>query len=151
MNSESRAQAIVAASQKIPIVRTLRFELLEFGDGFCRMRVPKDDRYDGIYQSYHGGLLTTVADSIACFAIMTRTGPQQLMTTTDLHVRFLAPCLTDVTAEARVLKIGRTLCPVQVELFDAAGTMVAVAQVTYMLLEKMPARPTPGFEEWGSR
>jgi len=39
-----------------------------------------------------------------------------------------------VTAKARVIKFGRTLCPVAVDLFDAKGQQVAVAQVNYMLL-----------------
>jgi len=51
-----------------------------------------------------------------------------------MNIRFLAPCLTDVTAKARVIKFGRTLCPVAVDLFDAKGQQVAVAQVNYMLL-----------------
>ena len=122
----------------IPIVETLRFHIERMDDGFCRAHAPHDRRYDGVYGSYHGGLLATVADSIACIAILTLTGPDEAMTTTDLHIRYLAPCLTDVTAEARVIKLGRTLCPVHVDLFDANGGRVAVAQVTYM---RLPAPP----------
>ena len=76
----------------------------------------------------------TVADSTACFAIMTRVGANARLTTTDMNIRFLAPCLCDLTARARVLKFGRSLCPVAVGLCDAQGTKVAFAQATYMLL-----------------
>ena len=55
-----------------------------------------------------------------------------------MNIRFLAPCLTDVTARARVIKFGRTLCPVAVDLFDAQGQQVAVAQVNYILLDHPP-------------
>jgi uncharacterized protein (TIGR00369 family) len=82
----------------------------------------------------------TIADSAACFAILTLTGADQMLTTTDMNIRFLAPCLTDVRARARVIKRGRTLCPVAVDLFDANGTLVAIAQVNYMLLNGMPSR-----------
>jgi acyl-coenzyme A thioesterase PaaI-like protein len=58
-----------------------------------------------------------------------------------MNIRFLAPCLTDVRVTARVIKRGRLLCPVAVDLVDADGKAVAVAQVTYMLLDRMPARP----------
>lgn len=58
-----------------------------------------------------------------------------------MNIRFLAPCLTDVTARAQVIKFGRTLCPVAVELFDEGGTLVAVAQVTYMLLGRKTRQP----------
>ena len=82
----------------------------------------------------------TAADSAACFAILTQTRADQLLTTTDMNIRFLAPCLTDLRVRARVIKRGRTLCPVAVDLFDARNTLVAVAQVSYLLLDRMPAR-----------
>jgi uncharacterized protein (TIGR00369 family) len=130
--------ALLDRIRRIPIVETLRIHIDEFGEGYCRAVVRHERRYDGVYDSFHGGLLMTVADSIACFAIMTKTGHDRPMTTTDMNIRFLAPCLTDVTGVAKVIKFGRTLCPVAVELFDARGTQVAVAQVTYMLLSKAP-------------
>ena len=52
----------------------------------------------------------------------------------DMNIRFLAPCFTDVTARARVIKLGRTLCPVAVDLYDADDRQVAVAQVSYFLI-----------------
>ena len=67
-------------------------------------------------------------------------GPDEVMTTTDMSIRFLAPCLTDLRVEANVLKLGRTLAPVQVDLFDAKDKRVAVAQVTYMRLPEIPRR-----------
>jgi uncharacterized protein (TIGR00369 family) len=126
--------ALLARIRRIPIVGTLRLEILTFGDGYCEARVPRERKYDGVFESFHGGLLMTLADSTACFAILTRNGPDTRLTTTDMNIRFLAPCLTDVTAKARVIKFGRTLCPVAVDLFDQNGELVAVAQVTYMLL-----------------
>jgi len=143
MLTEADKQRIIERVQHIPIVETLGFRFDEFDTGFCRITVPRDKRYDGIYGSLHGGLLMTIADSIACFAIMTQTGPDEPLTTTDMNIRFLAACLTDVTAEARVIKCGRTLCPVAIDLFDQHGRKVAVAQVTYIRLDKAPAHPTP--------
>jgi uncharacterized protein (TIGR00369 family) len=135
-----KGQALIARVRHIPIVETLGIRILHFEPGFCRAVVPHDRRYDGIFESYHGGLLMTVADSVACFAIMTQTGPDEPLTTTDMNIRFLAACLTDVTAEAKVIKLGKTLCPVAVDLFDAAGVKVAVAQVAYMRLASPPKR-----------
>lgn len=133
-------QAILEHVNKIPIVETLRMRFDAFSEGCCTITVPRKPSYDGVFKSFHGGLLMTVADSTACFAIMTQTGPDQPMTTTDMNIRFLASCRTDVTAEAKVIKLGRTLCPVAVDLFDAHRTKVAVAQVTYMRLSKPPNR-----------
>ncbi len=136
--SNERRDAILHRIEPIPIVRSLNMQIDELREGVCRATVPRDKRYDGIYNSYHGGLLMTVADSIACFAIMTLTGPEQHLTTTDMSIRFLAGCRSDVTAEARVIKLGKTLVPVEVDLYDAGGVLVAVAMVTYFRLDKAP-------------
>jgi len=137
---ERSKQTLLTRVRRIPIFETLCMRIEEFSAGYCKAVVPHDLRYDGVFESFHGGLLMTVADSIACFAIMTQTGPDEPLTTTDMNIRFLAPCLTDVTVVAKVIKLGRTLCPVAIDLFDAKGIQVAVAQVTYMRLGKMPDR-----------
>lgn len=140
MLDDSRREAILQRIRKIPIFETLGFQVGELGEGFCRATVPYARKYDGVFESFHGGLLMTIADSVACFAVMTHTGPDEPMTTTDMNIRFLAPCRSDVTAEARVIKLGRTLCPLAIDLFDAAGVQVAVAQVTYIRLRPRGAR-----------
>ncbi len=122
--------------KKIPIVETLGFSFIEINDGICEAVVKHEKKYDGIFESFHGGLLMTVADSISAFALLTLTGADAAITTTDMNIRFLAACRTDVRAVARVIKHGRTLAPVAVELFDMNGTMVAVAQVNYMILSR---------------
>jgi uncharacterized protein (TIGR00369 family) len=88
------------------------------------------------FGTLHGGILMTIADTTACWAIMTGVDSEMRLATTDMNIRFLAPCLSDVTAKARVIKFGRTLCPVEVNLFDAANKPVALAQVTYILLNR---------------
>lgn len=138
MLDDARRQEIIDVLSPVPICKTLRFRIDQLDDGFCRLFVPFDASLVGLYGLVHGGILMTIADSVACFAIMTRTGPRRPMVTTDMNIRFLGPCKGHVVADARVLKFGRTMCPVTVDLFDEAQKRVAVAQVTYMLLEKAP-------------
>lgn len=98
------------------------------------MHVPRRTQYDGIYESFHGGLMMTAADSAAAFAILTLTGAEEKIATTDMGIRFHAKCTTDIRVEARVIKLGRTLVPAAVEIFDARDVLVATAQVTYIRL-----------------
>ena len=121
---------------KIPIFKTLRFRLEAVGKGTATLIAPYDSDYDGVFKSFHGGLLMTLADTAACVAVLTLAGVDAEITTTDMNIRFLAPCRSDTTAEATVIKFGKTLCPVSVELRDVNGVRVAVAQVTYMRLAK---------------
>jgi uncharacterized protein (TIGR00369 family) len=140
MIDAAQESAILARITKIPIFATLRMDEVTFDAGECGLRVPRQRAYDGVFESFHGGILMTIADSAACFALLTLTPTDQVMTTTDMNIRFLAPCLSDVRVRARVIKLGRLMCPVAVDLFDTASKLVAVAQVNYMRLDRMPAR-----------
>jgi uncharacterized protein (TIGR00369 family) len=128
---------ILTEINKIPIVDTLKIEINSLADGYCETKVPRELSYDGVFKSFHGGLLMTIADSTACFAIFTKTGPFVKLTNTDMNIRFLAPCLSDVTAKAKVIKLGRTLCPVSIDLYDSNKKHVAIAQVNYILLDSL--------------
>jgi len=129
---------ILTEINKIPIVDTLKIEIISLDDGYCETKVQRKLSYDGVFKSFHGGLLMTIADSTACFAIFTKTGPYVKLTTTDMNIRFLSPCLSDVTVKAKVIKVGRTLCPVSIDLYDADKKHIAVAQVNYILLDSLP-------------
>ncbi|MEB3285968.1 MAG: PaaI family thioesterase [Vampirovibrionales bacterium] len=120
---------------KIPIMETLSISVEGFAPGMSAIRVPYKKSLDGFFDCFHGGLLMTAADTVACFAVMTETGPEQMMATTDMNIRFLAPCTQDCVAIARLIKAGKTLCPVNVDLYEAeSGKHVAVAQVNYIRL-----------------
>src|SRR5437899_4750444 len=115
----------------IPIFRTLQLRLDTAADGVAKLIAPYDPIYNNVFDRIHGGLLTTLADTAAYVAVLTLAGVDAAITTTDLTIRFLAPCRSDITAHARIIKFGRTLCPVAVELHDLDAVLVAVAQDTY--------------------
>ena len=129
---------LLARIQAIPAVQHLQMTIDSLSKGHCVATMPRPTAMDGIYESYHGGLLTTAADMAACFAVLTQTPVDQAVTTTDLSIRFIAPCLSAVRVEACVVKLGRTLCPVEVRLTDDAGKLVAIGMVTYMRLPHIP-------------
>jgi uncharacterized protein (TIGR00369 family) len=122
---------------QIPVFKKLRLHVGEISEGTAWLTAPYDPDYDGVFNSFHGGLLMTLADTASCVAVLTLAGADAVITTTDMNIRFLAPCRSDVTAEAKVIKFGKTLCPVSVEIRDLQGVLVAVAQVTYMRLGKL--------------
>lgn len=82
-----------------------------------------------------GPTMMMLADTSAWVAILAQIGPVLLAVTTSLHIDFLRkPQLADLMARARVLKLGRKLAVVDVELFSKGSTdLVAKAQVTYSL------------------
>lgn len=82
-----------------------------------------------------GPTMMTLADTAAWMAILAQIGPVLLAVTTSLHIDFLRkPRLEDLMARARVLKLGRKLAVVDVELFSRHSTdLVAKAMVTYSI------------------
>lgn len=126
--------ALLQRLQAVPIFKTLGLRVERMTGGEAVLVAPYSSAYDGIFESFHGGFLMTLADTAACVAVLTMAGADAMITTTDMNIRFLAPCNSDATAEAKVIKFGRTLCPVAVTLRDAKGVEIAIAQVTYMRL-----------------
>lgn len=134
--ASTEIRALESRMAGVPIFATLGFQEVSFRRGVCRAVVPRRREYDGIFDTFHGGLLMTIADSAAALAVLTLAGPIAKITTTDMSIRFLAPALADVVVEARVVKFGRTLAPLQVDLRSTDGTLIAITQVTYMRLER---------------
>ena len=120
----------------VPISSALGLQLLGLNRGVCVMMLTRDPKFDGIFASMHGGFLMTLADSAAAFALLTVIPSDETITTTEMSIRFLAPVHDRVTVTARVLKAGRTLCPIIAELHDEEGRLVAHAGMTYMRLQR---------------
>ena len=107
----------------------------EVNDEFVVMSYSVSDRHGRPGGTLSGPIMMTLADTSAWVAIMAQIGPVVLAVTTSLHIDFLRkPSLTDLMAKARVLKLGRKLAVVDVELFSRGTTdLVAKAQVTYSI------------------
>ena len=118
----------------IPIFSSLGFSDVRLGIGAFAATVARQHEFDGIFDSFHGGMLMTAADSAAAIVALTVWGGDARITTTDMNIRFLAPARSDVYLLAEAIKRGRTLLPVAANMWRDDGTLVAVAQVTYMRL-----------------
>jgi uncharacterized protein (TIGR00369 family) len=120
--------------QRIPIFKFLGLSHVRLGVGALECTVARNKEHDGIFDSFHGGLLMTAADSVAAICALTIWGAESRITTTDMSIRFLAPARSDVKLFAQAIKAGRTLIPVTANFWRDDGALVAVAQVTYMRL-----------------
>ena len=133
--SDEQLLALDQRIQSIPIVGTLKMKILKLEKGSCEAMVPRHTQWDGIYETFHGGMLGTIADTVTCWSILTEIGADSLVATTDFNIRFLRPCHTDVVCKAHVVRIGRTMCLAHADLYDTNGKLVAVSQVNYIRLQ----------------
>ena len=51
----------------VPITETLKMQILRLDKGECEAFIPRDTMWDGICETFHGGILATIADSITCW------------------------------------------------------------------------------------
>ena len=83
----------------------------------------------------HGGVTATLADAAVGIAITQRLGRTGGATTVEMKLNYLRPVAgRKITARARLLRMGSTLCIGRVDMFDDAKELVSTALVTYMLL-----------------
>jgi uncharacterized protein (TIGR00369 family) len=110
-------------------------------DQFVLMSYSITDRHGRPGGTVAGPVMMSLADTAAWVVVMSQIGAVVLAVTTSLHIDFLRkPALTELMAKARILKLGKRLAVVDVELFSRGSTeLVAKAQVTYSI----PPRPTP--------
>jgi uncharacterized protein (TIGR00369 family) len=123
--------AILARFRRIPLARTLGVRLVRLEPGRCDLALRNRRDLDGIFESLHGGILATLADSAIAFAALTLIPPGERVTTVEFNIRFLAPCREAVVAKSRVVKAGRTLVTGHIDLVGAgSGTLFAQCGVT---------------------
>jgi len=105
----------------------IRLEQL-LSDGVVLSCHRRDEMVGSIHTgAVHGGILGSLIDTAACFAVIARTG--QTVATVDYRVNFHRPCMADrFRAEARIVHDGRTLATVAVRILEGDSRLVASGQ-----------------------
>jgi uncharacterized protein (TIGR00369 family) len=100
------------------------------------VRVPLLPGYLNNAGVLHGGITASIADEAAWHAIESHFGyGVRKSTTTELNVNYLRPILgKQATARAYMVRAGKKLCVLRVDIFDEKRILAAISTVTYMLL-----------------
>jgi len=107
----------------------------ELTENFLLMSQPVSTKNSRPGGTLSGPTMMALADNSAWLVILAHIGPVLLAVTTSLHIDFLRkPEITDLMARAKLIKLGRRLAVVDVELFSRGSSdLVAKAQVTYSI------------------
>lgn len=128
----------------------LGIEFLDVSPGTCRARIALSDNHFNYNDVVHGGVISGLIDSAAGTAVRaTRTSAEiaeRPHATSDLHVQYLAGASgSELVAEARLIKAGRTAIFTDVEVFDDRRRLVARGSVTFVIAARgAPAEFPPG-------
>ncbi len=128
------AAALRALMTTSPFHDFLGLELLELDPSGPSVTLgakwrPGFERGHGSKQ-WHGGVLAAVIDVAGAYAAFAMTG--RGLPTVDLRIDYMRPAIdTDLRAEAKALRTGRTLGTVDIVLRDKTGAIVAAGRGTY--------------------
>ena len=119
-----------------PFVAHLGIQLIDMQPGVATLTLPFANALVTIGTIVHGGAITSLIDTAAMVAAWsdTEVPAKARGTTVNLTVAFLASAeKEDLQAVARVLRRGRNLVYLDVEVRSASGNAVAKGLVTYKL------------------
>jgi len=120
--------------EKQGFMQLIGAEVVAVGPGHCRIAVPFSEAVTQQHGFFHGGLTATLADNAAGFAGFTLMSDDEQPLSVEFKINFVAPAAgSQMEARARVVRNGRRLKHVQVEIFAIQGedeSLVALALAT---------------------
>ncbi|MCY4452490.1 MAG: PaaI family thioesterase [Immundisolibacterales bacterium] len=124
--------------ESIPHQRAIGFELVDIGAGFAVGRIPYRPVLVGNPASgvVHGGIVTTLLDTVGGMAALARQGEFLVMATLDLRIDYLRPSTPgeDLSGRVECYKLTRNVAFTRGFAFNAdPDDPLASMSATYML------------------
>jgi uncharacterized protein (TIGR00369 family) len=136
MNPSAGAKAAPAAFGAVPINRLLGLELRSSSPEGATIALAPRAEFAQEYGVIHGGVLSTLADTAAVYALHPFLEAGERMTSIEFKVNFLAPASAaggEVIAASSVAKRGRTIAVAHVDVRQGE-TLVLTGLFTYIIV-----------------
>jgi uncharacterized protein (TIGR00369 family) len=126
----SRARAAFAS---VPYAKFLGLELGDITEGRVSVHLRVRDELLQNLGVVHGGAVASLIDTASAFAVLSQIEVHERVTTTDLTIHYLRPTTSGrLTAAARVVRGGRRLFVLAVEVTDEHEKLIATAVTSYI-------------------
>lgn len=120
----------------VPYAKLLGLELGEVGRGMASIHLEVREELKQNQGVIHGGAVASLIDTAAAFAVLTQLEINERVTTTDLTIHYLRPANSGrLTARARIVRTGRRLVVLSVEVTNDHEILVATAVTSYIKLQ----------------
>ncbi|MGH9678891.1 MAG: PaaI family thioesterase [Candidatus Acidiferrales bacterium] len=117
--------------------RHFRLELVKAWRGRAVIRMPISDRHKQVLRVVHGGVVAMLADTAGGFAAYLAAPEGAKVVTIEMKINFLEAIERGVvTADARVLRQGRTTSVVDCSVTDEDQRLVGKALMTFAIVHK---------------
>ena len=130
------------AFASVPYAKFLGLQLGEICEGEVSIHLDVREELRQNQGVVHGGAIASLIDTASAFAVLTQIDLQERVTTTDLTIHYLRPANTGrLTALARIIRGGRRLFVLSVEVHNDENTLIATAVTTYIKIEQNLQKP----------
>ena len=121
--------------EETPFNRALGLELRDQSDGTCEVIAPLQAWFEQENGVIHGGVLSSLADTAAVYAVRPTLGPNERMTGIEFKINFVRAATPDdvLVARARVVRRGRSIAVCDVGVYQR-DQMVATGLFTYLIV-----------------
>ena len=124
-----------------PLTRNWLLSIDHLGQGQATVGLePNEVVCNGPSGVVNGGVLATLADMTCAFALSTGFDGRMPFATSDLHIRYLDPADSHITAEATVIRASLRSAVLECRL-SCQGRVVALCTAHFTI--KLRARETP--------
>ncbi len=124
------------AFASVPYAKLLGLELGEIKWGQVTIHLAVRDELKQNQGVVHGGAVASLIDTAAAFAVVTELEAGERVTTTDLTIHYLRPVSSGrLSATARIVRGGRRLLVLSVEVTNEQQALLATAVTSYIKLQ----------------
>jgi uncharacterized protein (TIGR00369 family) len=132
---ENRLARIRETFSRVAYAHFLGLKLGEVKTGEATIHLEVRDELKQNQGVVHGGAVASIIDTASAFAVATRLDPGERVTTTDLTIHYLRPITEgELIASARIVRAGRRLFVVSVDVCNDKQALLATAVTGYIKL-----------------
>lgn len=129
-------ERLIHRGENCPFYRLLNMKIEEVRENYARLSIKIDKKHIQLLNTVHGGVIASLADSAAAWAIFGSNGLNGVPVTVEMKINFLKPVKSGkLVAEARNIHEGSRIFVSDVEVKNGKGDLIAKSLITYYLLK----------------
>lgn len=121
-----------------PFAKLLGIEVFDAGEGTVTMTLPPQEMHYNPMGCVHGGILSTLLDTVMSAAIHSVLPAGRGYLTLSLNVNFLRPVYEhtgEIMAQGQVVSMGRQIATAEGRVMDVKGNVCATGTATCLLMD----------------
>lgn len=133
----SDLQNLITRGETSPFYKLLGMKIEKVNEKHARLSLNVDKKHLQFSNQVHGGVIASLADSAAAWAIYGGSKMEGVPVTVEMKINFLKPVTSGkIIAEARNIHKGSKIFVSDVEVKNRKDEVIAKSLVTYYLVEK---------------